>query len=181
MPPPRDGRHRPGTPALPHTQVAPSVRWNGGERPSPLLLCAQMQRFLNQPTVEGLFNKCEKCDVKDTLGFQLGDRVRKGIRGRNSKKKDADYGVVIHIKPDDTHNKKPGITILWRRADGNAGVSCFDKETQNALNQVQGYKNGFNDVHTNDKSPPAFPFTYEELVTHWCAIPSSPAGGRRSL
>ena len=72
---PRDGRHRPGTPALPHTQVAPSVRWNGGERPSPLLLAQDLQRFLNQPTVKVLFNKCEKCGVKDTLGFQLGDRV----------------------------------------------------------------------------------------------------------
>ena len=50
-------------------------RWRA---PSPLLLCAQdLQRFLNQPTVKGLFNKCEKCDVKDTLGFQLGDRVRR--------------------------------------------------------------------------------------------------------
>ena len=95
--------------------------------------------------------------------------MRRGQKGRNSKKKKADYGVVIHIKPDD---KKPVITILWRLSDGTTESQCCDKDKNTAvLNMLNGWRDSFKDVHENGDTPaPPLDFTFEELVSCWCAI-----------
>ena len=102
-------------------------------------------------------------------GLQVGDRLRRRKRGRGN---NADYGLIVHIKPDATNKKTPEVSVLWRCADGKDDLTLV--EDSHELDKLLGYRNAFRDVHADvDKPAPPLTFDYSYLVSTWYASPLS--------